>query len=106
MLYEVEYKDKKTGGKQMGSNKGYSEEFKQNIVELNRKGKNVSELVSEYGVSKTTINIWIKERSPIKSGSEDLGITGLELKAMQRRIKEIEEENEILKKVITIFAKK
>ena len=90
----------------MGKPKGYSEDFKLNIVKLHNSGKSVAELVGEYGISKTTVNFWIKERCTIKSGGQDLGITGLELKAMQRYIKDIEEENDILKKVITIFAKK
>ena len=44
----------------MGKQKGYSEDFKLNIVKLHNSGKSVGELVGEYGISKTTVNLWIK----------------------------------------------
>ena len=91
----------------MGSNRNrYSEEFKQNIFNLYKSGKKISEIVSEYGVSKTTVNLWIKERGELKSEGVGLGITSLEYRAMQKEMKEIKEENEILKKAMTIFAKR
>jgi transposase len=84
--------------------KRYSEEFKENIVSLYRNGKRVSELVSEYGVSKAAITSWIRDRKEIPTDSGI--ITSLELKKLQRKIRDLEEENEILKKAITIFAQK
>ncbi len=45
----------------------YSEEFKQQIIDLYNTGNNkVSSLSSEYGVSTVTIYKWIKESSPVK----------------------------------------
>jgi transposase len=82
----------------------YSEEFKENIVSLYRNGKRVTELVSEYGVSKAAITSWIRDRKEIPTDSGT--ITSLELKKLQRKIRDLEEENEILKKAITIFAQK
>lgn len=39
----------------MGTKQGrYSDEFKAMIVELHRKGKTASEIMSEYGLSKPT----------------------------------------------------
>ncbi|EYE87218.1 transposase [Fervidicella metallireducens AeB] len=43
----------------------YSEEFKNTIVELYNSGKSLSELSSEYGISKSTINGWIKNSRPV-----------------------------------------
>ncbi|GAA0774723.1 hypothetical protein GCM10008908_25050 [Clostridium subterminale] len=44
------------------SQKKYTEEFKQQIVDLyNMENKSLSELESEYGVSKSTMNGWIKK---------------------------------------------
>lgn len=82
----------------------YSEEFKENIVSLYRTGKKVSELVSEYGVSKAAITSWIRDRKEIPTDNGT--ITPLELKKLQTKIRNLEEENDILKKAITIFAKK
>jgi transposase len=82
----------------------YSEEFKENIISLHQNGKKVSELVIEYGVSKAAINSWIRD---IKEIPTDNGtITPLELRKLQAKIRNLEEENDILKKAITIFAKK
>jgi len=86
--------------------KKYSEEFKQQIVDLYNMGnKSLGELESEYGVSKSTMNGWIKKLSPMKV-SESETITMKEYKALQKKMRELELENEILKKATAIFAKK
>jgi transposase len=85
--------------------KSYTMEFKQQIVELYNSGtKKMTELSSEYGVSKSTISTWVKTLSPIKvSDSETISLK--EYKALQKRMKDLEIENEILKKATAIFAK-
>lgn len=86
--------------------KKYSEDFKQQIVDLYNMGnKSLSELESEYGVSKSTMNGWIKKLSPMKV-SESETITMKDYKALQKKMRELELENEILKKATAIFAKK
>lgn len=45
--------------------KKYTEEFKQQIVDLYATGNySISKLESEYGVAKSTISGWIKNLSP------------------------------------------
>jgi transposase len=83
----------------------YSEEFKQQIVDLYQSGSSVSYLSSEYGVANVTIYNWIKELSPVKV-SEKEEITSKEYEKMKKRIAELEMENEILKKATAIFARK
>ena len=83
----------------------YSEEFKQQIVDLYQSGSSVSYLSSEYGVTNVTIYNWIKELSPVKV-SEKEEITSKEYEKMKKRIAELEMENEILKKATAIFARK
>ena len=84
----------------------YTEEFKQQIVDLYNIGnKSMTELESEYGVSKSTMNGWIKKLSPMKI-SETETITMKEYQVLQKKIRELELENEILKKATAIFAKK
>ena len=53
----------------------YTEEFKQQIIDLYNTGSSVNYLSREYGVSNVTIYKWIKESSPIKV-SENEEITG------------------------------
>ena len=49
----------------------YSEEFKQQIVDLYNVGNSVSYLSREYGVANVTIYKWIKELSPIKLSDKE-----------------------------------
>lgn len=85
--------------------KSYAPEFKQQIVDLHFKaGKSITELSNEYGIPKGTLSNWIKNLSPIQI-SETETISSKEYKALQKRIKELEIENEILKKATAIFAK-
>jgi transposase len=83
----------------------YSEEFKQQIVDLYNTGSSVSYLSSEYGVTSVTIYSWIKQLSPVKlDGKEE--INSKDYEKMKKRIAELEMENEILKKATAIFARK
>lgn len=89
------------------SNNGtrYSEEFKQQIVELHHSGQPVLALSREYSVSTVSIYNWIKQLSPIEvSDNED--ISTREYQAMKKRIAQLETENEILKKSYRHIRKK
>lgn len=83
----------------------YSDEFKQQIVDLYRTGISVKQLSSEYGVSNVTSYKWIKDLSPVKI-SDNETVSAKQYKEMQKRIAQLELENEILKKATAIFAKK
>ncbi len=86
--------------------KRYTEEFKQQIVDLyNSKAKTVRDLSGEYGVSTVTIYEWIKQLSPVRiSDTEEM--SSKDYDKMKKRIAELEMENEILKKATAIFARK
>lgn len=84
--------------------KKYTEEFKQQISDLYNQGnKSISVLESEYGVSKSTIHGWIKKYSRIEI-SNNQSVTMADYKKLQKAIKQLEMENEILKKAAAIFA--
>lgn len=85
------------------SQKRYNQEFKQTVVELYRSGTPVSQLSSEYGVSEVTIYKWIKQLSPIE-GEQELTLADVE--AIQKENLRLKQEIEILKKAMTIFARK
>ena len=85
--------------------RSYTQEFKQQIVDLhNQAGKRITELSNEYGIPKGTISTWVKALSPVVI-SETETISMKEYKALQKKLKELEIENEILKKATAIFAK-
>lgn len=78
--------------------KHFSEEFKKQIVNLYNDGKSVSSLVDEYSLVRTTIYQWIKEFSPINDNNSNLPFTKKDLDERDKRIRELELENGILKK--------
>jgi transposase len=84
--------------------KRYNQEFKQTIVELHRSGTSVSDLNREYGVSEVTIYKWIKALSPVEGCSE--GFTPADITEIQKENLRLKQEVEILKKAMTIFARK
>ncbi|WP_300258294.1 helix-turn-helix domain-containing protein [Clostridium sp.] len=44
----------------MGRGKKYTEGYKEMISDLYKSGMTISEISSEYGIAKSTINGWIK----------------------------------------------
>ena len=86
--------------------KRYPEEFKQQIVDLYNAGTSVSKLASEYGLIEQTIYKWIKLYDPIIEGNNGDTVSMKEYKELQKKMAQIEMENEILKKATAIFARK
>ena len=84
--------------------RSYTQDFKNTIVELYNSGKTLAELSSEYGVSKSTISGWINKSKPIQI-DKDTTVTTSEYQQMLKKMAKLEEENEILKKAMAIFAK-
>ena len=67
----------------MGRGKKYTEDYKEMISDLYKSGMTISEISSEYGIAKSTINGWVKANKEIKI-SEDEVIT---LKELKRKMK-------------------
>lgn len=87
----------------MGRGRKYDKEYKDMIVDLFKSGMSLAELSSEYGIAKSTINGWIKDKKEIKVDNQEV-ITLKEVRELKREIARIKEENEILKKAMAIFA--
>ncbi len=86
--------------------KRYSEEFKRQIIDLYLSGKSVTELAEEYGLVEQTIYKWKKLYAPSIEVDENQTISMKEYKDLQKKMRELEMENEILKKATAIFARK
>ncbi len=82
--------------------KKYYEDFKKSIVTLYENGKTQSELSREYGVSLSAISRWVRLFSTVKTDDGEI-LTAKQVKALQKRLLQLEEENIILKKAIAIF---
>ena len=88
----------------MGNNNytKYDEDFKKALVSLHQNGKTQSQLCKEYGVSQSALGKWIKQYSTVEVGGGEL-LTAKQVKELQKRNAQLEEENLILKKAIAIF---
>ena len=90
----------------------YDSLFKENAVKLSYERKNVSGLARELGVSAALLYRWRVEYAQYGKGSfPGNGIIKQtpeekELSAMRKRIRDIEIENEILKKALGIISKR
>ena len=82
--------------------KKYDEDFKKSIVALCENGKTQSDLSREYGVSLSAISRWVRLYSTVKTEDGEI-LTAKQVKALQKRLLQLEEENLILKKAIAIF---
>ena len=93
----------------MGKGRRYDQEYKNMIVDLFKSGMSLSEISSEYGIAKSTINGWIKDIKEIKVDENEV-MTLKKVKELKREMIRIKEENEIVhqrralaKKAISIF---
>ena len=87
----------------MGKGRRYDQDYKDMIVDLFKSGMSVSEISSESGIAKSTINGWIKDVKEIKVDENEV-MTLREVKQLKKEMARIKEENEILKKAMAVFA--
>lgn len=78
----------------------YSEDFKREAVRKIHEGQSVASLSRELGVSEGVLHNWKKKDF---EGASDLEKENLSLK---KKLREVEEERDILKKAALIFGKK
>jgi transposase len=92
----------------------YPQEFKLEALELlKRSGKSAGQIERELGITPGLLVKW-RARYQIlengereaKLGPSDLESAKAEIRRLQRQLAEIEEEKEILKKVVSIFSRK
>ena len=81
----------------------YDEDFKRTLVNLYQSGgKTQAALCREYGISPMSLNRWIKQYSTVEIDDGKV-LTAKQVKELQKRMAQLEEENLILKKAIAIF---
>ena len=81
----------------------YDEEFKRTLVNLYQTGnKSQAAICKEYGVSITALGRWIKQYSTVEVDDGEV-LTAKQVKELQKRNAQLEEELLILKKAIAIF---
>jgi transposase len=78
----------------------FSDEFKADAVALVRQGMTQKQVREELGISKSALFTWIKKAEATERGlalPDDLG-DAREVRAALRRIRELEMENEVLRR--------
>jgi transposase len=82
----------------------YDEEFKRQVVRKVLDGQSVRSVSREIGVSESQIHKW--RRAALKNGDDQhSGVEISETQALKKKIRELEMENEILKKAALIFGR-
>ena len=92
----------------------YAEEFKLEALELLKSsGKSAGQIERDLGITPGLLVKWRDRYQVIAQGenqinleASDLEAAKREIKRLQRRLAEVEEEREILKKTINIFSRK
>ena len=92
----------------------YTEEFKIEALELLKSsGKSLRQIERDLGITPGLLVKWRDRYQVISTGAErvrlqpsDFEAAQREIKRLQRRLAEVEEEREILKKTVNIFSRK
>ncbi|MFT9123919.1 MAG: transposase [Leuconostoc mesenteroides] len=75
----------------------YSQDVKDLLVKLHQEGRSLKSLAEEFGPSKDSMAIWVKQATPImiKGQSKTLKY----VKQLEKRLTILEEENKILSRI-------
>lgn len=86
----------------------YTEEFKQQMVDLHRLGKRKIDLIREYDLGATALDRWIKQAEQTGSFKEKDNLTPeqLEIRKLKKKLQHAEMEIDILKQATLIFARR
>ena len=92
----------------------FTKEFKLEALELLKRGdKNSAQIERELGITQGLLLKWrdryqlvVKEKEEPRLEPSDLEAAKREIHRLERELKEIAEEREILKKVVNIFSRK
>jgi transposase len=83
--------------------KKYSEEYKRDVVRmLEEKGISANSLAVDMGIGVGLLHKWKSKYGKNKGGGET-ETSEAELKRLRKRLLEVEEERDILKKAVAIF---
>jgi transposase len=90
--------------------KGYTRQFKQQAMALvSEQGRTPSQAARELGMPDSTLMLWLKKagwRKPVEEGPlpEDPTVLKLRVRELERQVKRLEMEKDILKKATAYFA--
>ncbi|WP_433579236.1 IS3 family transposase [Nocardia brasiliensis] len=87
--------------------KPYPQEFRRDVVAVARKGNSsIKQVAKDFGISEACLHNWLKQ-ADIEDGNTP-GLTreeSAELRELRKRTKQLEQENEILRRAAAFFAR-
>jgi len=88
--------------------RSYSEEFRQQMVQLHLAGKPRSEIIREYELTPSTLDKWVSRTRATGStrAADQRTEEEKELIRLRKELKRLEMENDILKQAALIFAQR
>jgi transposase len=84
--------------------KKYDDEFKRNALRKVLDGQSVRSVAEELGVNESLIHKWKRAVKTVGDGNRS-GAEISEIEALKKRNRELEQENEVLKKAALIFGR-
>ena len=86
----------------------FTEQFKQQMVQLHNSGKPRSEIIKEYDLTPSSLDNWIRRINATGSAKECDNRTPeeIELLKLRKENQRLKMENDILKQAALIFAQK
>jgi transposase len=88
----------------------YSREFKDQIVQLHRKGRSFMDLAKEFNIAATSVSNWVREADRHDAAAARASSEGGEtdkdrLRQLEREVARKDAELEILGKALAFFAR-
>ena len=80
----------------------YDDEFKKKAVKMLENGRSVSDVAHGLGVKKANLYEWKKQYGSQNQTEQELE---KKLKIAEKKLKQVEEERDILKKALSIFSR-
>ena len=99
------------GKKTTSKRRKYSADFKSEVVKMLLNGQSAAKISQQLGISENLIYRWKNEQvaqsnsSNIEEKTVSVGELLQKVEQLQRQLREVETEREILKKVVAIFSK-
>ena len=81
----------------------YDADFKQKLLEMNANGRSIRSLSESFGINENLLYKW--KRLSNSSQSKEKRDEMEEVKDLRKRLKEVEQERDILKKALGIFSR-
>ena len=89
----------------------YPKEFRRDVIAVARKGdQSVAQVARSFGISESCLARWLRiaDRDDGKADRASAGAAGddaMELRELRKRTKQLEQENEILRRATAYFAR-